>query len=73
MWRFYTLTEQERTDNNLTTLKEYLPSDDEGKNLDLGAYDANANTFRFGAKHNDIYPIIGDMIRWKLDLPIRKI
>jgi hypothetical protein len=26
---------------------------------------------RFGAKHNDIYPIIGDMIRWKLDFPSR--
>ena len=26
---------------------------------------------RFGAKHNDIYPIIGDMIRWKLKLPNR--
>ena len=27
---------------------------------------------RFGAKHNDIYPIIADMIRWKLALPSRK-
>jgi hypothetical protein len=26
---------------------------------------------RFGAKHNDIFPIIGDMIRWKLNLPKR--
>jgi hypothetical protein len=26
---------------------------------------------RFGAKHNDIYPIVGDMIRWKLGLPSR--
>jgi hypothetical protein len=27
--------------------------------------------FRFGAKHNDIYPILGDMIRWQLKLPSR--
>lgn len=26
---------------------------------------------RFGAKQNDIYPVIGDMIRWKLNLPNR--
>jgi hypothetical protein len=26
---------------------------------------------RFGAKHNDIYPILGDMIRWKIGLPNR--
>jgi hypothetical protein len=26
---------------------------------------------RFGNKHNDIYPILADMIRWKLDLPNR--
>jgi len=26
---------------------------------------------RFGAKHDDIYPILADMIRWKLDLPNR--
>ena len=27
---------------------------------------------RFGAKHNDIFPIIGDMIRWKLGLLSRR-
>ncbi len=26
---------------------------------------------RLGAKHNDIYPILGDMIRWALKLPSR--
>ena len=26
---------------------------------------------RFGAKHNDIFPILADMIRWRLDLPSR--
>ena len=26
---------------------------------------------RFGAKHNDIFPVLADMIRWKLRLPNR--
>jgi len=72
MWRYYQLTEEERTEANLDSLREYLPSDDEGYNRDIGQYDPAAKTFRFGAKHNDIYPILGDMIRWKLGLPSRK-
>ena len=35
----------------------------------MGSY--QGGVMRFGAKHNDIYPILGDMIRWKLDLPSR--
>jgi len=27
---------------------------------------------RFGAKHNDIYPILSDMIRWATGLPSRR-
>jgi hypothetical protein len=27
---------------------------------------------RFGAKHNDIFPILSDMIRWKTGLPSRR-
>jgi hypothetical protein len=26
---------------------------------------------RFGAKYNDIFPILGDMIRWKVELSNR--
>ena len=42
---------------------------DEGGNRDIGSF--QAGFMRFGAKHNDIYPIIGDMIRWKLGLSSR--
>jgi hypothetical protein len=70
MWRYYTLTDDEISRYNLETLKEYLPEENDG-NRDLGNFDSN-NEFRFGAKHNDIFPIIGDMIRWKLNLPKRK-
>lgn len=72
MWRYYQLTEEERIESKIDSLKEYLPSDDEGFNRDIGQYDPNAETFRFGAKHNDIYPIIGDMIRWTIGLPNRR-
>ncbi|HTA28605.1 MAG TPA: DNA sulfur modification protein DndB [Bacteroidia bacterium] len=70
MWGYYTLTDDQKESDDFKGLKEYLPEDD-GKNRDLGNYDST-KTFRFGAKHNDIFPIIGDMIRWKLGLPSRK-
>ena len=71
MWRYYQLDESQRQETGLQALKEYLPSDDEGFNRDIGHYDINATTMRFGAKHNDIFPILGDMIRWSLSLPSR--
>ena len=71
MWRFYELTEAERETLGLSGLKEFLPSDDQGFNRDIGNFDKNSGWMRFGAKHNDIYPIIADMIRWKLNLPKR--
>lgn len=67
MWRYYQLTEAERVKHNLEGLSVYLPGDD--GNRDIGQY--AAGVMRFGAKHNDIYPILGDMIRWKLGLPKR--
>jgi hypothetical protein len=36
---------------------------------DIGRFDQGK--MRFGTAHNDIYPVIGDMIRWKLHLPPR--
>ena len=68
MWRFYELSLQEKTEFNLLDLEAYLPSNSEGKR-DLGMF--QGNRMRFGAKHNDIFPLIGDMIRWKLNLPKR--
>lgn len=73
MWRYYEFTPEQRKEHGLEGLKRFLPSDDEGFNRDIGRYDAVTGVMRFGAKHNDIYPIIGDMIRWKLDLPSRNI
>lgn len=72
MWRYYEFSKEERELHGLSTLSEYLPDEDEGFNRDMGFFDKSTNVFRFGAKHNDIYPLIGDMIRWKLALPKRK-
>ncbi len=70
MWRYFDLPSNER-ETMLPGLAEYLPSDDEGKNRDVGHFDTIKRWMRYGAKHNDIYPIIGDMIRWSIKLPSR--
>ena len=72
MWRYYLFSEDERRSNGLDGLAEYLPADDEGYNRDIGGYDPVADTFRFGAKQNDIVPILGDMMRWNWGLPSRQ-
>jgi hypothetical protein len=69
MWRYYELSGDERQSAGLQSLSEYLPTE-EGGNRDIGSY--QNGLMRFGAKHNDIYPILGDMIRWKLGLPSRR-
>ena len=68
MWRYYEFTDGQRLDHGLEGLSSYLPSTETG-NRDIGSF--QEGVMRFGAKHNDIYPIIGDMIRWKLSLPSR--
>jgi hypothetical protein len=72
MWRYYTLPLEER-DLLCPGLKDYLPSDEGGANRDIGAFDQTEKVMRFGAKHNDIYPILGDMIRWHVGLPVRHV
>jgi hypothetical protein len=72
MWRYYEMTEEERSSAGFDKLAAYLP--DQGQvtaeaNRDLGSY--QGGIMRFGSKHNDIYPVLADMIRWKLNLPSR--
>jgi hypothetical protein len=68
MWRYYLMTDESRTAAGLSGLRAYLPAT-EG-NRDIGSPDSNG-FMRFGAKHNDIYPLIADMVRWKVGLPNR--
>lgn len=69
MWNYYALSEGARIDKGLSGLAEYLP-DDAGGNRDIGSL--QGEFMRFGAKHNDIFPILADMIRWSLKLPSRR-
>jgi len=71
-WQYYTMTPDERIKNNLSGLADYLPADGEGYNRDMGGFDFATQTFRFGAKHNDIVPLIADIIKWRCDLPSRQ-
>lgn len=70
MWNYYGMTEAERLDAGLSGLSDYLPEDSGQANRDIGS--KQGSFMRFGAKHNDIYPILADMIRWKLKLPSRR-
>lgn len=69
MWQYFDLSEAERVTKGVSNLALYFPQDDGSVNRDIGKF--QGGFMRFGAKHNDIYPIIGDMIRWKLNLPNR--
>ena len=69
MWRYYTMTDDERLTAGLAPLAEYLPENSTTANRDIGAM--QGEFMRFGAKHNDIFPILSDMIRWKVGLPSR--
>lgn len=70
MWRYYQLKLDEIQKYGLEDLMAYLPDNSSG-NRDVGFYDEETGWMRFGSKHNDIFPIIADMIRWKLNLPSR--
>jgi hypothetical protein len=70
MWNFYSLTDGQKLDENLTSLVGHLPEDVVGVNRDIGSL--QGEFMRFGAKHNDIFPILADMIRWSTGLPSRR-
>ena len=42
-----------------------------GTNLDAGTFDADNSWVRFGSRHNDIRPRIGDLIRFSLGFNAR--
>jgi len=71
MWNYYNLSIEERKTAQLERLADWLPEENSGVNRDIGA--VQGGFMRFGAKHNDIFPLIADMIRWKLNLPSRHV
>lgn len=70
MWSYYTMSEEDRERAGIAGLKSYLPEEAPGVNRDVGSM--QGEYMRFGAKHNDIFPLLGDMIRWAADLPSRR-
>jgi hypothetical protein len=72
MWRYFQLTDAEQT-TEFPGLENYLPLD--RSKPDPGVYNPNRGkhgVMVFGSRHNDIYPILADMIRWRLNLPNRQ-
>lgn len=70
MWRFYQLTPNDRKKLKVDSLADYLPPNGPS-NRDVGMYNEKEHVMRFSIRHNDVFPILGDMIRWKLGLPPR--
>lgn len=69
MWRYFEFSGERRKEVGLETLEIWLPESNPTVNRDLGSF--QGGFMRFGSKHNDIFPLIADMIRWKLQLPSR--
>lgn len=71
LWRYYTLDASSRTATVFKGIEDYLPRTEEGgvAEKDLGLYSKETGRFTFSVKHNDVYPVIADMIRFKLGLP----
>lgn len=70
LWNFFNLSNGQRLDAHLNGLADYLPAEVSGVNRDIGSM--QGGFMRFGAKHNDIFPILADMLRWATNLPSRK-
>lgn len=67
IWRYYEMSEHQRTKAKITRLGAYVPAPPR----DLGRWDDQTQSYQFSTHHNDIYPIIGDMVRWSLGLKKR--
>lgn len=74
IWSFYELTDDEKAEhqNVIGELAEYLPNDPAGKVHNIGAYNRTDQIMKFGGRHNDIAPIVSDMIRYQCGLPSRQ-
>jgi hypothetical protein len=52
MWRYYQVSDTERSESGLNDLTVYLPEDNVTANRDIGS--VQGGYFRFSAKHKDI-------------------
>lgn len=70
MFRYLSLSAEERSKHGLDNLKDYLPEFDDSVAREIGTDDARGK-LHFATRRNDVRPLLNDMIRWKLGLPIR--
>jgi hypothetical protein len=66
MWRYGRLSDDDRA-RLCPGLSDYLRA----AYVEVGTYDETQPLFKFSPLHNDIMPVVGDMIRWALKLPNR--
>lgn len=74
LWRYFNLTQEERTVFKLDDVTEHLPEDIENKaSIKMfSVWDSGKEIVKYGTAHNDIHPILGDLIRYELKLPTRE-
>ena len=68
IWDVFNLSQADK--RAFPGLTKYLPSTAGGENRDIGARDAHGR-MRFAPRHNDIAPIIADLIRYKIGMDPR--
>ena len=69
LWRALLMSAEER-EQSFAGISKYIhvPPD---TNLDAGTFDPENKWVRFGSRHNDIFPRLGDSIRYTLDIKAR--
>lgn len=74
LWRYFLMDENEKISNKLLSLSEYYPDDilEKEKTKTFCTYDSENKIIRFGNRHNDVFPLIVEMIRYSLGLPAKK-
>lgn len=76
LWRYFILPDDQRKPgpkqpNAIKGIEPYLATDEYGNVIDRDLGSFQNGRFTFSVKHNDVYPVIADMIRYKLGLPSR--
>lgn len=71
LWRYFTIEPLGRTAAQFAGIENYLSRNEDGgvAEKDLGVFSKETGRFTFSVKHNDVYPVIADLIRFKLGLP----
>ena len=67
IWRYYEFNVAQHRKYDMATAGAWLPKPPRV----VGRWDESTRTYYFDPKHNDIYMILGDMIRFKMGLPKR--